>query len=94
MSYMVTPGVTQDHVNYDQNTAYNRDKTIEYIKTISRNIPEGVGDYKTNFIKFNDPAVHEYFDKNKLPNLYLEKDKKGSMHSNHLHLQLDLPKVN
>ncbi|UOG65565.1 hypothetical protein MAL04_03460 [Leptospira noguchii] len=93
LSYMVTPGVTQDHVNYDQNKAYNRDKTIEYIKTISRNIPEGVGDYKTNFIKFNDPAVHEYFDKNKLPNLHLEKDKKGEMHSNHLHLQLGLPKI-
>ncbi|MDI7208890.1 hypothetical protein QMN03_18750, partial [Leptospira santarosai] len=90
LSYMVTPGVTQDHVNYDQNTAYNRDKTIEYIKTISRNIPEGV----KGFVKFNDQKVLDYFRENKLPNLYLEKDKKGEMHSNHLHLQLDLPKVN
>ncbi|MDO6395972.1 hypothetical protein Q4554_18030, partial [Leptospira santarosai] len=84
---------TQDHVNYDQNTAYNRDKTIEYIKTISRNIPEGVGSQTTNFIKFNDQKVLDYFRDNPLPNLYLEKDKKGSMHSNHLHLQLELPKV-
>ncbi|EMO86270.1 hypothetical protein LEP1GSC070_0954 [Leptospira santarosai str. AIM] len=95
LSYMVTPGVTQDHVNYDQNTAYNRDKTIEYIKTISRNIPEGV----KGFVKFNDPAVHDYFDKNKLPNLQMRQDKDFGkpgakvMHSNHLHLELELPKV-
>ncbi|EMP00515.1 hypothetical protein LEP1GSC171_1964 [Leptospira santarosai str. HAI1380] len=89
LSYMSTPGVEPTGKNYDVNNAYDRDKTIEYIKTISKNIPEGV----KGFVKFNDPAVHDYFDKNKLPNLYLEKDKKGSMHSNHLHLQLELPKV-
>ncbi|WP_426504026.1 hypothetical protein [Leptospira interrogans] len=90
LSYMVTPGVRENHVNYDQNKAYNRDKTIEYIKTISRNIPEGV----SGFVKFNDLEVHKHFEKNPLPNLYFKKDDKGSMHSNHLHLQLDLPKVN
>ncbi|MGE8798337.1 peptidase M23, partial [Leptospira interrogans] len=99
LSYMVTPGVRENHVNYDQNKAYNRDKTIEYIKTISRNIPEGVGSKATNFIKFNDPAVHEYFKDNPLPNLHLKQDKNYGepgakvVHSNHLHLQLDLPKV-
>ncbi|WP_433915088.1 hypothetical protein [Leptospira weilii] len=90
LSYMVTPGVKSTGLNYDNNKAYDRDKTIEYIKTISRNIPEGI----KGFVKFNDPAVNKYFRENKLPNLYLEKDKKGSMHSNHLHLQLNLPKVN
>ncbi|TGK10111.1 hypothetical protein EHO98_23160 [Leptospira stimsonii] len=91
LSYMVTPGVMQDHVNYDRNTAYNRDKTIEYIKTISRNIPEGIN----GFVKFNDPDVHKYFKNNPLPNLEMRADKPGgTMHSNHLHLQLDLPNVN
>ncbi|WP_420915028.1 hypothetical protein [Leptospira weilii] len=94
LSYMVTPGVKSTGLNYDNNKAYDRDKTIEYIKTISRNIPEGVGNYKTNFVKFNDPKVIEYFRENPLPNLHLKKDDKGSMHSNHLHLQLGLPKVN
>ncbi|WP_081099874.1 hypothetical protein, partial [Leptospira noguchii] len=90
LSYMVTPGVKENHVNYDQNKAYNRDKTIEYIKTISRNIPEGV----KGFVKFNDPKVREYFRENPLPNLEMRNDKKGSMHSNHLHLELSsLPKV-
>ncbi|MCL8268814.1 hypothetical protein M9Y82_19745, partial [Leptospira weilii] len=41
LSYMVTPGVKSTGLNYDNNKAYDRDKTIEYIKTISRNIPEG-----------------------------------------------------
>ncbi|AXR62055.1 hypothetical protein [Leptospira mayottensis] len=91
LSYMSTPGVDPTGRNYDENKAYDRDKTIEYIKTISRNIPEGVN----GFVKFNDLAVHKYFEKNKLPNLHLKKDDKGSMHSNHLHLELSsLPKVN
>ncbi|UPY77404.1 hypothetical protein FH581_000675 [Leptospira weilii] len=91
LSYMVTPGVKSTGLNYDNNKAYDRDKTIEYIKTISRNIPEGVN----GFVKFNDPVVREYFDKNKLPNLKITSDKPGkTMHSNHLHLQLNLPKVN
>ncbi|ULH30603.1 hypothetical protein [Leptospira weilii] len=91
LSYMVTPGVKSTGLNYDNNKAYDRDKTIEYIKTISRNIPEGVN----GFVKFNDPVVREYFDKNKLPNLKITSDKPGkTMHSNHLHLELDLPKVN
>ncbi|EKR66338.1 hypothetical protein LEP1GSC036_4005, partial [Leptospira weilii str. 2006001853] len=95
LSYMVTPGVKSTGLNYDNNKAYDRDKTIEYIKTISRNIPEGVGSYDTNFVKFNDPAVHEYFKDNPLPNLRITADKPGAkvMHSNHLHLELGLPKV-
>ncbi|WP_420844316.1 hypothetical protein [Leptospira mayottensis] len=95
LSYMSTPGVDPTGKNYDVNKAYDRDKTIEYIKTISRNIPEGVGSKTTNFIKFNDPAVHEYFKKNPLPNLYMTSDKPGAkvLHSNHLHLELGLPKV-
>nr|WP_254055999.1 TIGR04388 family protein [Leptospira mayottensis] len=92
LSYMSTPGVDPTGRNYDENKAYDRDKTIEYIKTISRNIPEGVN----GFVKFNDLEVHKYFDKNKLPNLYMTSDKPGGkvMHSNHLHLELSsLPKV-
>ncbi|TGN14475.1 hypothetical protein EHR03_03515, partial [Leptospira mayottensis] len=88
LSYMSTPGVDPTGKNYDVNKAYDRDKTIEYIKTISRNIPQGVGNFDTNFVKFNDPAVHKYFKENPLPNLHLKKDDKGSMHSNHLHLEL------
>ncbi|EMF79569.1 hypothetical protein LEP1GSC188_0098 [Leptospira weilii serovar Topaz str. LT2116] len=83
--------------DYNNNPHYDRDKTIELIKTISRNIPEGVGSYDTNFVKFNDPAVLDYFDKNKLPNLQMTSDNllkpnAKVKHSNHLHLQLDLPK--
>ncbi|MDL5247521.1 hypothetical protein QRD38_17440, partial [Leptospira weilii] len=79
--------------DYNNNLHYDRDKTIELIKTISRNIPEGV----TGSVKFNDPKVHEYFKENKLSNLQMKSDDLSKpdakvKHSNHLHLQLDLPK--
>ncbi|EQA71190.1 large structural domain protein [Leptospira noguchii serovar Panama str. CZ214] len=79
--------------DYNNNPKYDRDKTIEFIKTISRNMPEGV----TGSIKFNDLKVHEYFKDNKLPNLQMKSDDLSKpdakvMHSNHLHLTLNLPK--
>ncbi|MDI7158155.1 peptidase M23, partial [Leptospira santarosai] len=92
LGYIVSGGGTYGG-DYNNNPHYDRDKTIEFIRTISRNIPEGVGNQRSNFIKFNDPVVNDYFKNNPLPNLHLQKDKKGEMHSNHLHLQLGLPKV-
>ncbi|WP_228005286.1 peptidase M23 [Leptospira borgpetersenii] len=79
--------------DYNNNPHYDRDKTIELIKTISRNIPEGV----TGSVKFNDLKVHEYFKENKLSNLQMKSDDLSKpdvkvKHSNHLHLQLKLPK--
>nr|WP_258028620.1 TIGR04388 family protein [Leptospira inadai] len=75
--------------NYDQpRSRYDLQKTIDLIKTISANMPEGL----SGFIKFNDPAVREYFDKNSLPNLEIKWDTNPNriLHSNHLHLELNL----
>ncbi|ASV13093.1 hypothetical protein B2G51_00055 [Leptospira santarosai] len=99
LGYIVSGGGTYGG-DYNNNPHYDRDKTIEFIRTISRNIPEGVGRPGRNFVKFNDPAVHEYFERNPMPNLRMERDANLSnpntrpMHSNHLHLQLDLPRLN
>nr|WP_232610197.1 hypothetical protein [Leptospira santarosai] len=95
LGYIVSGGGTYGG-DYNNNPHYDRDKTIEFIRTISRNIPEGVGSYDTNFVKFNDPAVREYFERNRLPNLHITSDRPGATvkHSNHLHLQLDLPRLN
>ncbi|MDI7212324.1 hypothetical protein QMM59_17625, partial [Leptospira santarosai] len=92
LGYIVSGGGTYGG-DYNNNPHYDRDKTIEFIRTISRNIPEGVN----GFVKFNDPKVYEYFKENKMPNLRITSDDLSKpdakvKHSNHLHLQLDLPK--
>ncbi|MDV6237894.1 hypothetical protein CH379_019905, partial [Leptospira ellisii] len=90
LGYMVSGGKYGG--DYQNNPNYDVNKTIEFIKTISRNMPVGI----SGFVKFNDPAVREYFNKpeNTLPNLYIDfdRDQNQIKHSNHLHLQLRIDK--